>query len=145
MVLLNMVWPALYVATQIWQFWYLVLVTILVETFTIKWMLKYPLLKSATASLIGNIVSGVVGTFVMIWLMLPWHALVDGLIHNGTFDLVNWIFTYILMCLGSVMIEVGVIHRIYKEPIKKLLMPLFVGNVLTYVFIGIYMANNSLL
>lgn len=70
MILLNMVWPAIYVYDEVWRFGFLVFATIVIETFTIMAMLKYSLQKSFLASLIGNLISGLVGTFVMMWAML---------------------------------------------------------------------------
>jgi len=139
--LLNVVWPAIYVYKEIWQFWFLVIVTIAIETITIRAMLKYSLQKSVLASVIGNIVSGFVGTFVMIWVMLIWHSIFDDIVPRATFDIINWVATYILMCLGSVLIETLAIKLIFKDTIKRLFIPLLIGNALTYAFIAYSMSS----
>ena len=136
MILLNMVWPAIYVYDEVWRFWFLVFATIVIETFTIMALLKYSLQKSFLASVIGNLVSGLVGTFVMMWAMLFWHLLADRFVPQATFDIINWVATYILMCLGSVLIETITIKLIFKETIKRLFIPLLIGNALTYGFIA---------
>lgn len=143
MILLNMVWPAIYVYDEVWRFWFLVFTTIVIETFTIMAMLKYSIQKSFLASLIGNLVSGLVGTFVMMWVMLFWHLLADNFVPHATFDIINWVATYILMCLGSVFIETLTIKLIFKDSIKRLFIPLLIGNLLTYGFIAYTMATKT--
>ncbi|MCP2029496.1 hypothetical protein L1276_004683 [Flavobacterium sp. HSC-32F16] len=143
MISLNMVWPAIYVYDEIWRFWFLVFVTIIIETFTIMAMLKYSLQKSLIASIVGNLVSGLIGTFVMMWAMLFWHLIADNFVPHATFDIINWVATYVLMCLGSVLIETFTIKLIFKETIKKLFIPLLIGNLLTYGFIAYSMMTSS--
>lgn len=140
---LNIVWPAMYVADELLRFWFLVFVTIAVETFTIKVILKYPLIKSIKASVIGNLVSGFIGVFIMMITMLFWHMVSDGFFNHGTFDNINWIATYIIMCVGSIFIEVLTIKIVFKETIKRLLLPLMIGNLLTYAFIAYSMTNDK--
>lgn len=36
-----MVWPALYVSETFWKFWFLVIGTIVIELFVIKYFLKF--------------------------------------------------------------------------------------------------------
>ena len=141
-VLLDMVWPALYVSETFWRFWFLVIGTIVIELFVIKYFLKFSWTKSFIVSLIGNLVSGIVGTFVMVWAMLFWHLLADR-IFQGTFNIANWIATYILMCLGSVFLETLTIKIIYKENIKRLFLPMLTGNFLSYTFIAFVMLTKT--
>jgi hypothetical protein len=131
-ILANMAWPALYVSTEIGKFWYLVFATILIEAIVIKVFLKFSWTKSFIASTIGNIISGLIGTFIMMFAMVLWHALVDKLVPNATFDIINWVATFILMCAGSVAIETLAIKLIYKEHFKRLFLPMLTGNLLTY-------------
>ncbi len=133
-VLADMVWPALYVSTTFYKFWYLVIGTIVIETFVIKYSLKFNWSKSFIISLIGNSVSGIVGTFVMVWAMLFWHLAADNFL-NGTFNAINWIATYVFMCVGSVFIETLTIKLIFKIQLKELFLPMLTGNFLSYVFI----------
>ncbi|GAA4275970.1 hypothetical protein [Aquimarina mytili] len=136
MISLNMIWPAIYVYDEIWRFWFLVFATITIETIAIKMILKYTWTKSFLSSIIGNLVSGLVGTFVMMWAMLFWHLIADNFVPNATFDIINWIATYILMCLGSVFIETVTVSLIFKDSLKRLFIPLLVGNLMTYGFIA---------
>jgi len=138
-----MVWPAIYVYDEIWRFWFLAFATIVIETFTIMAILKYSLQKSFLASVVGNLISGIVGTFVMMWAMLFWHLIADNFLPHATFDIINWIATYILMCLGSVFIEILTIKLIFRETIKKLFIPLLIGNLLTYSFIAYTLITKS--
>ncbi|MGV4460632.1 hypothetical protein ACQ1Q5_03745 [Ornithobacterium rhinotracheale] len=69
----NVIWPALYIAENLLKFWFLIIMTIVVEMFVLKYALGYSYLKSFVASLIGNLVSGLVGTFLMAFGMLGWH------------------------------------------------------------------------
>ena len=139
----NMVWPALYVSEELDKFWYLVFGTIFIELILIKVLLKFSWIKSALSSLIGNIISGFAGTFLMVWAMILWHAIADSFLPNATFDIVNWISTFILMCLGSVFIETLAIGWLYKEPKKRLFLPMLTGNLLTYVFIAFSMITST--
>lgn len=141
-VLLDMVWPALYVSETFWRFWFLVIGTIIIEFFVVKYFLKFSWTKSFIVSLIGNLVSGLVGTFVMVWVMVFWHLLAD-IIFQGTFNIANWIATYILMCLGSVFLEIFTIKIIYKEKIRRLFLPMLTGNFLSYAFIAFVMLTKT--
>lgn len=143
MILLNVVWPAIYVYDEVWRFWFLVFATIVIETCTIAAILKYSLKRSFLVSVVGNLISGLVGTFVMMWAMLFWHLLADNFVPQATFDIINWVATYILMCLGSVFIETLAIKLIFKDTIKRLFKPLLIGNLLTYGFIAYTMATKT--
>jgi hypothetical protein len=143
MALLDMVWPAIYVYAELWRFWFLVIGTIVIEAFTIYYFLKFSIRKSLLVSLVGNFTSGLIGTFLMMWAMLAWHFVADRFMPQATFDITNWIATYILMCVGSVFIETIIIKLLFKSSIKELFLPLLVGNLLTYGFIGYVMATNK--
>lgn len=137
-----MVWPALYVSENFEKFWFFVIGTIVIELFVIKYFLKFNWTKSLIISIVGNLVSGIIGTFLMVWAMLFWHLIADRFL-QGTFNIVNWIATYILMCFGSVFIETLTIKIIYKESIKKLFLPMLTGNFLTYAFIAFVMLTKT--
>jgi len=136
-----MVWPALYVSETFWKFWFLVIGTIVIELFVIKYFLKFSWTKSFFVSLIGNCVSGFIGTSLMTFAMLFWHLIVDNFV-KGTFNTFNWVATYILMCFGSVFLETLTIRIIYKEPIKRLFVPMLTGNLLSYIFIAYFMTTH---
>lgn len=138
-----MVWPAIYVSETFWQFWFLIIGTIVIEIFVIKYFLKFSWTKSFISAVVGNFVSGIVGTFVMMWAMLFWHLIADNFVPHGTFDFINWIATYLLMCLGSVFLETLTIKIIYKEKVKRLFLPLLTGNLLSYAFIAFVMITKT--
>lgn len=126
----------MFVSRELWKFWYLVFATIAIEAITIMLMLKYPVLKSLAISIVGNVVSALAGTFLLMWVMLLWHFSADWIMPHGTFDTINWVATYLLMCLGSVLIEAFTIKFIFNETIKRVFIPLLIGNLLTYCFIA---------
>ena len=137
-----MVWPAVYVSETYSKFWFLVIGTIVIELFVIKAFLKYSWGKSFWVSLICNCVSGFIGTFIMAFVMLFWHLIADNLVH-GTFNTINWVATYVLMCFGSVFLETLSIKIIYKESIKKLFLPMLTGNLLSYAFIAYFITTHK--
>lgn len=142
-VLLNMVWPALYVSETFWKFWFFVFGTIIIELFTVKFFLKFSWIKSLIVSIVGNLVSGFLGTFIMMWAMLFWHLIADNFVPHATFDIINWVATFVLMCLGSVFFETLTIKLIYKEKIKRLFLPMLTGNLLSYAFIAFVMITKT--
>lgn len=139
---LDMIWPAICVVEELSKFWFLVFGTIFIELFIIKYFLNFSWKKSFFASLIGNCVSGFIGTFIMLYGMIVWHFLVDWFLPNGTFDMINWIATFVLMLLGSVFLETFAIKIIYKEKIKKIFLSMLVGNFLSYTLIAIIMIKD---
>jgi hypothetical protein len=140
--LLNVIWPAIYVSQTFWKFWYLIIATIVIELVVLRLLLRFSWKKAFFASVIGNLVSGIAGTFVMMFGMLGWHAVADHFL-QGTFSDVNWVMTYLLMCVGSVLIETKTVSLIYKVSLKKLFLPMLTGNLLTYIFIAFAMKASA--
>lgn len=140
--LLNVIWPAIYVSETFWKFWYLIVGTVFIEFFVLRFSLRFSWKKSFLASLVGNLASGLIGTFIMKFGMLGWHVIAD-IFLQGTFAKVNWIATYLLMCLGSVLIETKTVSLIYNEKWKRLFFPMLTGNLLTYVFIAFAMTASA--
>lgn len=136
--LLNVVWPALYVSENLLHFWYLILVTVLIEALILKRFFEITTKQAFLYSIIGNIISGVAGTYILAFPMIAWHYAFDEVIPGATFGAINWIATYILMFLGSVLIETLAIKLISKKKFKELILPLSIGNLLTYIFIIVY-------
>ena len=132
----DVVWPALYVSQELWKFWYLIIGTVVLETFTIRYILNFSFLKSLWISVFGNLMSGFIGTIVMTLGMLPWHLIVDNLVPDATFDIRNWIATFILMCFGSVIIESIFVRIIIKQSFRKIFKAMVWGNLLSYTFIA---------
>ena len=143
MILLNLIWPAIYVSETFLQFWFIILGTIIIEFFVIKSYLKFSWRKSLYITLIGNFVSMFIGTFIMTFAMFFWHLSIEIFEPIKTFGVFNWIATFLLMFLGSVFLETLVIRLIYKEKIKRLLLPMLTGNFLSYVFIAIIVLATS--
>jgi hypothetical protein len=141
-VLLDMVWPALYVSETILKFWFLVIGTIVIELFVIKYFLKISWKQSIFVSIIGNLVSAIAGTILMTIAMLFWHIIVDNFV-NGTFNTINWFATYVLMCFGSVFLETLTIKIIYDQPFRRLFLPMLTGNLLSYSFIAYFMVAHG--
>lgn len=113
-----------------------------IELVVLRLVLRFSWSKAFFASLIGNLISGIAGTFVMMIGMLGWHAIADYFL-QGTFSYVNWIMTYLLMCLGSVLIETKTVSLIYKVNLKRLFLPMVTGNLLTYLFIAFSMKTSA--
>ncbi|HBK88528.1 MAG: hypothetical protein U0289_06185 [Cyclobacteriaceae bacterium] len=142
-VLNDMVWPAIYVTAALSKFWVVIIGTIVLETFVIKYFLEFTWSRSVWASLVGNMVSGLVGTYFMMWAMLLWHLVADNFVPHATFGFINWVATYVLMCLGSVYLEVLTVRFMYGETVQRLFWPLLVGNAMSYIFIVIVMLNRN--
>ena len=74
--------------------------------------------------------------------MVAWHAVADPFL-QGSFSYFNWIMTFFLMCIGSVLIETKSVSLIYKVNIKNLFIPMLSGNLLTYIFIAFAMKASA--
>ncbi len=144
MKLLDMIWPAIYVASGLAKLWYCIFFTIIIEWLIIRIFLKCGWARSFLMSLIGNTVSGLAGIYLMPFVMIFWHMLADSIMPNATFDIINWYCTYILMCLGSVALETFTVKIIFGTPFKKLFLPLLIGNAMTYLLTGILMAKGMI-
>ncbi|HYF30447.1 MAG TPA: hypothetical protein VD993_04960 [Chitinophagaceae bacterium] len=130
--LLNLIWPAIYVAMGLRNLWYCILITIVLEWIIVQLLLRKGWRTSGFMSLVGNAVSGFFGIFIMPYVMFLYHSVADPLT-GGTFNIINLVATLVIMCFGSVAIEVLVVKWIWKTPFKKLFIPLLIGNLLTYV------------
>ncbi len=135
MVILDLIWPALYIAKSIYNFWFLVFITITIEAVFIKYFLEVTIKKAVFISIIGNLFSGIAGTILMIFVSLLYHTIADTLFFESTFNTFNWIASYLIMCFGSVLIEIIAVKMIWKYEFKKLLTPLAIGNIISYVLI----------
>jgi hypothetical protein len=132
----QIIWRAIYLAELLFRFWFLIIGMIIIELFLIKFILKFSWRKSFLASLIGNSISCFLGTIIMIFVMIIWHFLVDWFLPDYTFNLINWVATFLLMLLGSVFLETFAIKIIYKEKIKKIFLSMLIGNFISYAFIA---------
>lgn len=136
--LLNMIWPASFVVSEMEVFWYLVFGTIIIETILVKLILKVPWYRAGLMSVVGNCISGFVGTQLM-WIgMLFWHLLVDWFVAE-TFNPFNWVMTFVLMCAGSVWLEAKTIRVLFKADKGLVFRAMAIGNILSYIFIAVQM------
>ncbi len=69
----------------------------------------------------------------LIYYLLP-EAIIN-VIHKGEFE---YIITFILMYVGSSLIELFVIQKIFRYPYKSLWVPISVGNLITYILIAMF-------
>ncbi|NOS84851.1 MAG: hypothetical protein HOP31_06905 [Ignavibacteria bacterium] len=135
MQILDFIWPSLYIASSVFQFWFLILATISIEAVCFKYFAKAELKRSIVVSVIGNLVSGLIGTVFMATASLLYHTIADTLLFESTFNPVNWIASYLIMCFGSILLEVIAVKLIWKYKFKELILPLGIGNVLSYAVI----------
>ncbi len=140
MIIADMVWPAIFIAGSVFQFWFVVIITIIVEALCIIFFLRVSFPVSILISTIGNIVSGLFGTIFFTIFMIFIELPIDLLIKGFSFSFTDWILSYIVMCFGSILIEILTVKLIWKFNFKKLLLPLSIGNVLSYLII-IYLNN----
>lgn len=135
-----MIWPAIYVVEELYNFWYIVFFTIVIEMFLLKWILNVKYSKALLMSVLGNLISGVVGTYIMMWSMLFWHILV-GQIFGSIFNAFNWVMTFVLLFTGSVFLEVAFIVYWFEYKVKPVLKSMLLGNALSYLMIAILMLS----
>lgn len=143
MVLLNMILPTIYDSNEPEHFWFIVIGTIIIETLVIKLMLKYSWKKSFSALFIGNIISTLAGIFIMLFSTTFLSSLANKSDWNDIFIIISLVLTFILMFAGSVFLEIVTIKLIFNDTVKKLFIPLLIGNILTYLSIFLLMVANG--
>ena len=131
-----MTWPAVYVFSKIQDFWFLIFVAIVIESILLRVITKFDWKKSILVSSIGNIIANFVGSYLMIWVMLLWHCIVDTTVFHKTFNPINWGVTFICMCFGTALIEAFITKVLFKKKIKKTYLPLAFGNMICYLIIA---------
>lgn len=107
-VLLNFVWSGTLIGQSFVRFWYIIPVTIVIEMVLIKLMTSHSWGKSLLISLVGNLVSGVIGTIVT----GSASILVDFLFGSHFFP--TMFLTWILMFAGSFGLEYLTVRWILK-------------------------------
>lgn len=140
MIIADLIWPAAYIVGDILTFWYIVFITIAVEAAAIKIFLSSSISKSILISVTGNLVSAIIGTGVMLFISLLLEGAIGMVFQFEAFTAVSWIYNYVLLCFGSILIEILIIMFIWKYPFKILIIPLSIGNVLSYLII-FYLIN----
>lgn len=143
MVLLNMILPTIYDSNEPERFWFIVIGTIVIETLVIKLMLKYSWKKSFCAIFIGNIISGLAGIFILLFLLTSLSSLANTFDWNDIFVEISLVLAFILMFAGSVFLEIVTIKLIFNDTVKRLFIPLLIGNILTYLSIFLLMIANG--
>lgn len=115
MLFLNLAWPALYYAQGFWSTWYVIALTLLIEIGLTRRLLRNDWGTTALAVTIANLISATLGFFVVaVGMFLFWHPVVDGRWPNATFDVRNWIVTWMLLCLTSFLIE-GIVSKLFHR------------------------------
>lgn len=132
----NVVWPALFIADAVLSFTLVsvltIVLSIIIEAALFHLFLKnISYLKALVMSCLGNFVSATIGILIMVLAMLGWHFLFDRFL-GGTFEPLNILASWILMYLGTALIELFAIKLFFKYPLKTLIAPVFIGNLITY-------------
>lgn len=134
----NIIWPALFVSGAIFSSWFLVIISIIIEGLLFPFFIKnISYAKGLFMSLVGNAFSAGLGTIVMMHAMIGWHFMFDSFL-GGTFNTVNFIATWVLMCFGSALIELLALKLIFKYTARQLLAPALIGNIITYALTAVY-------
>lgn len=119
----NMVWPSLYIAEGM-RSWYVILIGLAIEVVFVKWFLKEPFYKSVLIAFIMNLVSTVLGVFV-----IPLSGLIGEILmipfRTGTFDPTHWLISYVFAVISNALIEGLTVKIIFKYQFKKMFWWLF--------------------
>jgi len=139
----NVVWPALFVVSGIWESWPLIGISITIEALLFYWLLRHvSIMQAFLISLAGNLASTISGALIIALAMPLWHISFDEIL-GGTFSTYNIIVNYIFMYLGSSVIELLTIKALFKYPLKQLWTPVFIGNFLTYALVYFFRFHNE--
>lgn len=132
----DVVWPALYVTDSHFRFWYVVIVGLLLEVVVLRLCLIPDIKKSLLVSLTANLFSATVGICVLTIGMIGWHFVVDTFVH-GTLNILNQVATFIIMLLGSAILETLIVRGLWKYQLRQTFLILILGNLLSYGVIAI--------
>ncbi len=132
----NVIWPAIYVADSLLNFWYIVIATIVFEGFLLIYFLKISIIKGFLISILANVFSASIGLYAMVYAMMGWHFVVDKYV-AGTFNMFNNIATIFLMFGASVFFEIVFVRIIWKHKLKDTVVSLFAGNLISYTVVTI--------
>ena len=132
----NVIWPALFIGDAVLPVTLVsaltIALSIIIEAVLFYIFLKnISYLKALAMSCIGNFVSATIGLFIMVFAMLGWHFLFNRFL-GGAFEPLNILASWILMYLGTALIELFAIKLFFKYPLKTLIAPVFIGNLITY-------------
>lgn len=114
----NMIWPALYVISQYYT-WYVILIGLIVEFFAIKHYLKVSWGRAALIAVTMNLISAITGLILIpLCGYIMWFPV---MILGGTNFVVilYFIFCYIAAVLCNVAVEGLVLKLLFKYPFKE--------------------------
>ena len=131
----NIVWPSLYIAEGMRSI-YVILIGLLIETIFVKIFEKQSWLRSVLISVIMNIVSTVLGIFLVPAIGFVGTLLLGFLSEyipalGNTFDTPLWIFSYILTIFTNVLVEGYTTQYTAKIPFRKMFWWLLCANTLS--------------
>lgn len=122
----NVVWPSLYILSQIYC-WYIIVLGLVVEFFAIKFFGKASWKKSAIIAAVMNAISALVGL-----VLIPVSGILTEFLlfpfEQGTFHLSHWIVDYVFVALVNTCIEGLSIKWIFKYEFKHVFWWLFAAN-----------------
>lgn len=132
----NVIWPAIYVGDSYYRFWYLAIITVLLEAYVLFYFIKCSLKKAFLISVVANVFSATIGLYLLVFGMIGWHFVVDNFV-RGTFHIFNKIATIIMMFLLSSFLETILVRIIWKYKIRRTTKCLIIGNFISYLVVAI--------
>jgi hypothetical protein len=133
----EMFWPALHigiaVGIAVFTSFFLVIISVIVEGVMLYlWLPHVSYLRALLISCAGNMASFYAGTFLMMIVSVAWQMIFN-IYPVGTVE--NYIISWVLMYVGSSFIELMVIKAFFNYTFKNLLVPVLIGNLITYGFV----------
>src|SRR4030042_2411684 len=124
-------WPALYVIGSHFRFWYIVILSLLLEAGVLSWRLKIKLIKALLMSFVVNLFSATVGIYLLAIGMQGWDTIAPAFAigYLGSFNQVSTIF---IMLFSSAFLETMMARLIWKYEMKKSFAVFVLGNCLSY-------------
>ena len=128
----EIVWPALHIGIAVFTSFFLVIISTVIQSLILYlWLPNVSYLRGLAISCAGNMASFYVGTFLMMIVSAMWQIIFN-IYPIGTVE--NYVISCILMCLGSSLVGLMVIKAFFNYTFKNLLVPVLIGNSITYVF-----------
>lgn len=128
----NVVWPSLYILSQIYC-WYIIVLGLVVEFFAVKFFGKASWKKSAIIAVVMNAISALVGL-----ILIPVSGILTEFLlfpfEQSTFHLSHWIVDYVFVAVVNTCIEGLSIKWIFKYEFKRVFWWLFAANAVSVAF-----------
>ncbi len=129
----NIVWPAMFIGEWLVSSIFVIILSLIIEGLILYIFLKgISYAKAMLMSCIGNGASLILGSIIIGLSMILWHLFFDEIIGLGSFHIYNWIVSWILMYIGSALIELLTLKLFFRYTAKQLFLPVFIGNSVTY-------------